>query len=83
MEIVNASQGQVFEQRGKMVEWIKDYCKERGVILSTKTSKESRIVLKCDLGGEYKCKKVSTTNSSSRLTNCDYEIICSKKKGGY
>ncbi len=51
------------------------------MILTTKSSKESRIALKCDLGGEYKIKKASTTNSGSRLTNCDYEIICSKKKG--
>ena len=36
MEIVNASQGQVFEQRGEMVEWIKDYCKERGIFYRAK-----------------------------------------------
>jgi hypothetical protein len=60
--IISVSQDQVFEQRCDLVEWVKEYCKERGVILTTKSSKESRIALKCDLGGEYKSKKVSTTN---------------------
>ncbi len=46
----------------------------------TKTGTLKRIVLKCDLGGEYIAKKASTTNSSSRRTGCTYEIVCSKKK---
>lgn len=78
--ILRAVQGMVFSQRHEIVEWVKYYCKERGAVLTTKTSKDNRIELKCDLGGQYKAKKQSSTNSSSRLIGCTYVIVCSRKK---
>jgi hypothetical protein len=60
---------------------LKEQYLAQGVILTTKTSKPGRVVLKCDRGGIYAPAKPSSTNSTSRLTGCTLEVICSNDKG--
>jgi hypothetical protein len=36
--ILRALQGRVFTQKQELVDWVKNYCKEGGVVLTTKTS---------------------------------------------
>jgi hypothetical protein len=55
--LLTKSQKQDFFFRHEIVEWVKKYCQEEGVILTTKTSTHNRIALKCDLGGQYTSKK--------------------------
>ena len=54
---------------------------DQGIILTTKTSKPGRVVFKCDRGGIYVPAKPSSTNSTSRLTGCTFEVICSSVQG--
>ena len=57
-----------------------------GVVLTIKTSKTNRFVLKCDRGGEY-ANVLNLTNESrqrqthTRLTGCEFQIVCSCVKG--
>jgi hypothetical protein len=58
------------------------------VVLTIKTSKEKQVVLKCDQGEEY-VNVLNLTDetrhfsfsSHTRLTSCDFEIVCSSVKG--
>jgi hypothetical protein len=42
-----------FAMRKKMIEDLRNNYEHEGVVLTIKTSKEKRVVLKCDRGGEY------------------------------
>jgi len=56
------------------------------VVLTIKTSKEKRVVLKCDRGEEY-VNVLNLTDEThqremhTRLTSCDFEIVCLSVKG--
>ena len=67
LAILQALESQEFIEKQQLVDYVKNYCKEIGVVLTIKKSKV--FVFKC---GQYVAKKESTTNSSSRLTGCTY-----------
>jgi hypothetical protein len=69
-DLTDATTGKLFKTPADLLDYVKDFCKEKGIVMVTKTGTYKRIVLKCDLGGEYIAKKASTTNSSSRKTGC-------------
>jgi hypothetical protein len=56
------------------------------VVLTIKTSKEKRVVMKCDWGGEY-VNMLNLTNETrqkethTRWTSYEFEIVCSSVKG--
>jgi len=56
------------------------------VVLTIKTSKEKRVVMKCDRGGEY-VNMLNLTDETyqremhTRRTGCEFEIVCSSVKG--
>jgi hypothetical protein len=52
-DLTDATAGKLFKTRADLLDYVKDFCKEKGIVLVTKTGALKRIVLKCDLGGEY------------------------------
>jgi hypothetical protein len=72
--------------RKELIEDLRNSYEQEGVVLTIKTSKEKRVVLKCDRGGEY-VNVLNLTNETcqrethTRLTTCDFEIVCSSVKG--
>jgi hypothetical protein len=42
-----------FTTRKELIEDLRNNYEQEGVVLTIKTSKEKRVVLKCDRGGEY------------------------------
>jgi hypothetical protein len=75
-----------FTTRKELIEDLRNNYEQEGVVLTIKTSKEKRVVLKCDRGGEY-VNVLSLTDETrqrethTRLTGCDFEIVCSSVKG--
>jgi ribosomal protein S8 len=74
-----------FAMRKKMIEDLRNNYEHEGVVLTIKTSKEKRVVLKCDRGGEYVnvlnlTDETRQSNTHTRLTGCDFEIVCSSVK---
>jgi len=56
------------------------------VVITIKTSKEKRVVLKCDRGGEYVnvlnlTDETRQRETHTRLIGCDFEIVCLSMKG--
>ena len=62
------------------------YYEKKGIVLTIKTSKENRVVLKCDRGGDYFNELVLTDESRQRGTHtrrigCPFVIVCSSVNG--
>jgi len=75
-----------FTTRKELIEDLRNSYEQEGVVLTIKTSKEKRVLLKCDRGGEY-VNVLNLTNETcqrethTRRTSCDFEIVCSSVKG--
>jgi hypothetical protein len=69
-----------------LIEDLNNNNEQEGVVLTIKTSKEKRVVMKCDRGGEY-VNMLNLTDETRqrethmRRTGCEFEIICSSVKG--
>jgi hypothetical protein len=75
-----------FATRKELIEDLRNSYEQEGVVLTIKTSKEKRVVLKCDRGGEYVnvlnlTDETRQRETHTRLTGCDFEIVCSSVKG--
>jgi hypothetical protein len=75
-----------FATQKELIENIRNSYEQEGVVLTIKTSKEKRVVLKCDRGGEY-VNMLNLTDETrqrethTKLIGCDFEIMCSSMKG--
>jgi hypothetical protein len=75
-----------FATQKELIEDLRNNYEQEGVVLTIKTSKEKWVVLKCDRGGEY-VNVLNLTDETrqremhTRLTDCDFEIVCSSVKG--
>jgi ribosomal protein S8 len=75
-----------FTTRKELIEDLKNSYEQEGMVLTIKTSKEKRVVLKCDRGEEYVnvlnlIDETHQRDTHTRLTGCDFEIVCSSVKG--
>ncbi|KAI8894030.1 hypothetical protein BC833DRAFT_624331 [Globomyces pollinis-pini] len=70
-----------FKSRKGIVKYLTSYYKDEWVILTNKKSRVGRIALKCDRCGIYRSTCKQGRNSSSRITGCPFEIVCSLRKG--
>ncbi len=72
--------------RQELIKDLKNNYKHEGVVLTIKTSKEKRVVMKCDRGGEY-VNMLNLTDETRqrethmRRTGCEFEIVCLSMKG--
>ena len=76
----------MYTTKEELVNALKEQYRQDGVVLTTKRSKENRIVLKCDRGGTYQSplgltKESRRRKSHTRLTGCLFEIVCTVQKG--
>jgi hypothetical protein len=74
------------QQKDEFLSCLKSEYMAKGVVLSIKRSKEKRVVLKCDRGGNYSTKyrdrvNRAVRNSNTRLNGCPFEIVSSSVKG--
>jgi hypothetical protein len=75
-----------FATRQELIEDLNNNYEQEGVVLTIKTSKEKRVVMKCDQGGEY-VNMLNLTDETcqrethTRRTGCEFEIVCSSVKG--
>jgi hypothetical protein len=75
-----------FATRQELIEDLNNNYEQEGVVLTIKTSKEKRVVMKCDRGGEY-VNMLNLTDEThqrethTRQTGCEFEIVCSSVKG--
>jgi len=70
----------------ELIKDLRNSYEQKGVVFTIKTSKEKRVVLKCDRGGEYVnvlnlTDETRQRETHTRLTDCDFEIVCSSVKG--
>jgi hypothetical protein len=75
-----------FATRKELIEDLRNNYEQEGVVLTIKTSKEKRVVLKCDRGREYinvlnLIDETRQKETHTRLTSYDFEIVCSSVKG--
>ena len=75
-----------YATRQELLEYLREQYEREGVILTMKTSKKSRVVLKCDRGGDYVNVLNLTAESRqrqthTRCTGCEFQIVCSCVKG--
>ncbi len=72
--------------RQELIEDLSNNYEQERVVLTIKTSKEKRVVMKCDRGGEY-VNMLNLTDETRqrethmRRTGCEFEIVCSSVKG--
>ena len=76
-----------YSTKEDFVKALKEQYFHDGVVLTTKRSKENRIVLKCDRGGTYRnpldlTNETRSRKSHTRLTGCPFEIVCSARLEG-
>jgi len=75
-----------FATQQKLIEDLSNNYEQEGVVLTIKTSKEKRVVMKCDQGGEY-VNMLNLTDETcqremhTRRIGCEFEIVCSSVKG--
>jgi hypothetical protein len=75
-----------FATRQKLIEDLSNNYEHEGVVFTIKTSKEKRVVMKCDRAGEY-INMLNLTDETrqrethTRRTGCEFEIVCSSMKG--
>jgi hypothetical protein len=75
-----------FTTRQELIKDLSNNYEHEGVVLTIKTSKEKRVVMKCDRGGEY-VNMLNLTNEThqrethTRRTGYEFEIVCSSMKG--
>ena len=75
-----------FASRQELIADLNSRYEREGVLLTVKRSKELRVVLKCDRGGKY-TEPLTLTDATpkrknrTRLTGCEFEIVCSSVKG--
>ncbi len=75
-----------FVTQQKLIEDLSNNYEQEGVVLTIKTSKEKRVVMKCDQGGEY-INMLNLTDETHqremhmRWIGCEFQIICSSVKG--
>ena len=72
--------------RQELIAHLRQKYEQEGVVLTIKTSKEKRVVLKCDRGELYVNPRDLTDDTRqretcTRLTGCKFEIVCSSVKG--
>ncbi len=72
--------------RQELIEDLSNNYEQERVVLTIKTSKEKRVVMKCDRGREY-VNMLNLTDETCqrethmRQTGCEFEIVCSSVKG--
>jgi hypothetical protein len=75
-----------FATRQELIEDLNNNYEQERVVFTIKTSKEKRVVMKCDRGGEY-INMLNLTDETrqrethTRRTSCEFEIVCSSLKG--
>ncbi len=75
-----------FATRQELIEDLSNNYEEEGVVLTIKISKEKRVVMKCDRGGEY-VNMLNLTDETcqrethTRWTGYEFEIVCFSVKG--
>jgi hypothetical protein len=75
-----------FATRQELIENLSNNYEQEGVVLTIKASKEKRVVMKCDQGGEYVNMLNLTDETRQRETHarrigCEFEIVYSSMKG--
>jgi len=70
----------------ELIEDLSNNYKQEGVVLTIKTSKEKRVVMKCDRGGEYvnmlnQMDETHQREMHTRWTGCEFEIVYLLVKG--
>ncbi len=70
----------------ELIEDLSNNYEQEGVVLTINISKEKRVVMKCDRGGEYVnmlnlMDETRQREMHTRRTGCEFEIICSSVKG--
>jgi hypothetical protein len=75
-----------FATRKELIEDLRNNYELEGVVLTIKTSKEKRVVLKCDRSREYVnvlnlTDETRKRETHTRLIGCDFEIVYSSMKG--
>ena len=75
-----------FATRQELVEDLRQKYEQEGVILTVKRSKATRVVLRCDRGGQYINDRNLTDETRKKDTHtrrigCEFEIVSSSVKG--
>jgi hypothetical protein len=75
-----------FVTQQELIEDLSNNYKQEGVVLTIKTSKEKRVVMKCDRGGEYVnmlnlMDETRQRETHMRRTGCEFEIVYLSVKG--
>ena len=75
-----------FSTKEELMDHTRRHYENEGVLLTIKSSKDNRVVFKCDRGGVY--SNVLSLTSESRMrkthtrrTGCLFEVICTSLKG--
>jgi hypothetical protein len=75
-----------FATRQELIEDLSNNYEQEGMVPTIKTSKEKRVVMKCDRGGEY-VNMLNLTNETrqrethTRRTGYEFEVVCLSMKG--